>query len=225
MRESFKETVENQIRTIRLGEIVSPVSFSSLSVPPSAGFLYVSGCLKSGQTVGLERSSVFIEGGVGGGSRVDAGLLSEDSPLSVLGVREIKPKAELNVPVLIFQSADLENPDVLGTLRNISWHTVLVRTTNARALFDACMEHISDSSPGSRSCRTAAEELVKRATQTLQDLGLTTIRTALVNENIKGTPLTPPDPTRYMDIRDFYSLAIAPFVDTPSSPPYTRYLP
>ncbi len=183
MKGDFEKSGRKVPPSLREGMTLSSDDFSALLVSRRDGFVYVSGDVLAPQCAVLHRGNLFIDGALGLNASVVCQWVTKDEPLSVLGVRTLKAGAVPDVPVLIFESADLADPGMVKTLRGISHATLLVWAEDARALFDACMTHIAGSTPGSRAFRTAAEELVLAGQQTLADLGAS-VRTSLLNDNL-----------------------------------------
>ena len=183
MKKDFDVSGKRRHHPSRQGEIVPADSFSALLVDRSVGYVYVSGDMTPSQLVLLKGANLFVDGGFGTGTSIQANMMDKAKPLSVLGVRTIKAGASPGVSLLLFEKTAIGNPEITRTLRAIDHSTLLVCTTDARALFDACMMHISESVPGNRPFRKAAEDLVAQARQTLADLG-EDIRVGLINDNL-----------------------------------------
>lgn len=165
-----------------------------------------------------ENGALFVEGSVG--TRIFRGA-SEGSEaiLPILALHEIKPGLCIqDIPLVIFQSADSDDPDILRTLKAIPPETLLVRTTRAKALYDACvsclqnpmfLEEISFMKGTDKAA--AREKLVITALETLQNEGYPKIQAAFLSDNraifgqqwgFDGRP--------YIALRDFYQLRIRP---------------
>lgn len=183
MKGDFEKSGRKVPPLLREGMTLSSDDFSRLLVSRRDGFVYVSGDVLAPQCVVLQRGNLFIDGALGPNASIVSQWMTRDEPLSVLGVRTLKAGAAPDVPVLIFESADLSDPGMLKTLRGISHATLLVWAEDARALFDACMTHVAGSTPGARAFRTAAEDLVLAGQRTLTDLGAP-VRAALLNDNL-----------------------------------------
>ncbi len=183
MKDAFEKSGRKIAPPLREGMTLPSETFSALLIDRADGFVYVSGDVLAPQCAVLHRGNLFIDGALGPNASVVSKWMTGDEPLSVLGVRTLKAGAAPDVPVLIFESADLADPGTVKTLRGISHATLLVWAEDARALFDACMVHVAGSTPGSRAFRTAAEDLVLAGQRTLTDLGAP-VRAALLNDNL-----------------------------------------
>lgn len=183
MKNDFDISTRRRVLSVREGITIPSNAFSALLVDHRAGFVYVSGDMKSPQCAQLNRGHLFVDEAIGPGVGITSKWMNQGEPLSVLGVREIKAGAAPNVPILLFEKADVNDPDVARTLRGIPHATLLVWTDNARDLFDACMMHAADSAPGKRSFRTAAEDLALQALKALEDLG-EPVRAAFLKDNL-----------------------------------------
>ena len=185
MKDAFEKSGRRFPPPLQEGMTLPSETFSALLVSRSDGFVYVRGDVHAPQCAVLHRGSLFIDGALGRNASIVSKWTTRDEPLSVLGVRTLKAGAAPDVPVLIFESADLADPGTVKTLRGISHATLLVWAEDARALFDACMMHVAGSTPGSRAFRTAAEDLVLAGKRTLTDLGAP-IHAALLDDNLHG---------------------------------------